>query len=64
MSKFLSRWMWNRALKCVVEIQRRGCFEEGTVMMKLPDDRVVQGYIADLEDYDTVMARADYDEAA
>lgn len=57
MSKFLYRSMWNDALKCVVEIQRTGHFETGTVMMKLPDDRVVEGYIKDLRDYDEIMGK-------
>lgn len=58
MSKFLDKAMWHTKLNCVVEVSRRGCFEEGTVMVKLPNDRIIQTDIRDLQGYHDAVSRA------
>ncbi len=44
----LPQWMWNNKLQCVVELIKTGHFPT-TAMVKLPDDRVVEVDIEDLE---------------
>ena len=42
------KWLWSKKLECVVEVLRAGNFPD-TVMVRLPDDRVIQVYKSELE---------------
>lgn len=44
----LPRWVWLKSLSCVVEVKRCGHFPT-TVMVQLPDDKVIEVEAADLE---------------
>jgi hypothetical protein len=55
--QFLPRQMWHTKLRCVVDLQKRGHFEIGTLLAKLPNDKLIEVYIDDLEDYDQVISR-------
>jgi hypothetical protein len=37
----LPEWLWHKEFECVVRVMQAGHFP-GTVMIKLPDDRIVE----------------------
>lgn len=53
--QFINKWLWWRKGECVVEVIRTGHFPN-TVMVKLPDDRVVEAELSEMENHNGANA--------